>query len=86
MEELAAFDFTIIYRKGAKNLIDGLSRQPNFKDDNELFTIRRQFFPSFLSKFQKYLRDVKNDPIEEQSIDFGETLLFKNVLNLVGVL
>ena len=41
IEELIAFDFTIIYYKEAKNLIDGLSRRPDFKDDNELFTMRR---------------------------------------------
>jgi len=30
--------------------------------------------------------ESKNDPTEEQSIDFGKTPLFKNVLNLIGIL
>ncbi len=30
--------------------------------------------------------DIKNDLVEEQSIDFGETLLFGSVLSLVGIL
>jgi len=39
-----------------------------------------------LSKFQEYLKNTKNDPIEKQNIDSGKTFLFKNVLNLVRVL
>ena len=86
MEELATFDFTIIYYKEAKNLINGLSRRSNFKDDNELSTTKCQPFLSFLFKFQKYLEDIKNDSIKKQSIDFNKTLLFKNVLNLIKIL
>ena len=40
IEKLAAFNFTIIYRERAKNLVDNLSRRSDFKDDNELFTTR----------------------------------------------
>ncbi len=40
IEELIAFDFTIIYYKGIKNLVDGLSRRFDFKDNNELFTMK----------------------------------------------
>ncbi len=86
MEKLIAFDFTIIYCKRAKNLIDGLFRRSNFKDDSELSATRHQFFLSFLFKFQEYLGGTKNDPAEEQSIDFGKTLLFGSVLNLIRVL
>jgi len=82
---LITFDFTIIYCKKAKNLIDNLFRQFDFKDDNKLFTTRYQPLLNFLSKFQEYLGDIKNDPIKEQSIDSNKTLLFENVLNLVGV-
>ena len=40
MKKLTAFNFIIIYRKKAKNPIDGLSRRPDFKDNNELSTTR----------------------------------------------
>ena len=86
MEELIAFDFIIIYYERVKNLIDGLSQQPDFKDDNELFTIKRQSLPNFLSKFQEYLENMKSDLTKEQSIDFNETPLPKNVLNLIKIL
>ena len=82
---MIAFDFIIIYRKKTKNLIDGLFRRFDFKDDNELFTTRRQLLSNFLSKFQEYLGNTKNNLIEEQSIDSDETLLFKSVLNLIGI-
>ncbi len=85
IEELAAFDFTIIYHERVKNPIDGLSRRSNFKDDSELFATRRQLLPNFLSKFQEHLGGTKNDPAEEQSIDFDETFLPRNVLSLIGV-
>jgi len=65
MEELTAFDFIIIYCKRAKNLTDSLSQRSNFKDDNKLFTTRRQLFLNFLSKFQEHLGGMKNDPAEE---------------------
>ena len=81
---MAAFNFTIIYYKKAKNPTNGLSRRSDFKDDSELSTTKRQPFPNFLSKFQEHLKDTKNDPIEEQNIDSDETPLFKNVLNLIG--
>ena len=84
MKKLIAFNFTIIYYKRAKNLVDGLFRRSDFKDNNELSTTRRQFFPNFLSKFQKHLKDTKNDLTEEQSIDSSKTPLFRNVLNLTG--
>ncbi len=84
IEELTTFNFTIIYCKGVKNLIDSLFQRSDFKDDCELFTTRRQLLSNFLSKFQEYLKGTKNDLTEEQSIDFGETSLFKSVLSLVG--
>ncbi len=62
---MAAFDFTIIYYKKAKNLIDSLSRRSDFKDNNELSTTKCQPFLNFLSKFQKYLENAKNDPAKE---------------------
>ncbi len=76
----------IIYRKKTKNLINSLFRQPNFKNNNELSTTKYQLLLNFLSKFQEHLKSTKNDPIEEQSIDFSKTLLFRNVLNLAGAL
>jgi len=85
MEKLTTFDFTIIYCKRVKNLINGLSRRSDFKDDNELSITRRQLLSNFLSKFQKHLEDTKNDPVKEQNIDFDETFLFKTVLNLIGI-
>ncbi len=85
IEELTAFDFTIIYRKRVKNPIDGLSRRSDFKDDSELSTTRCQPLLNFLSKFQEYLEDAKNDPVKKQSIDFDKTPLLGNVLNLVGI-
>ena len=51
IEKLIAFDFTIIYYKKAKNLIDNLSQRSNFKDNNELSITRRQPLLNFLSKF-----------------------------------
>ncbi len=51
IEELITFDFTIIYCKKVKNLIDNLSRRLDFKDNNKLSVIRRQFLLSFLFKF-----------------------------------
>jgi len=60
-----AFDFIIIYYEEVKNLINGLSQQSDFKDDNELFAIRYQLFLNFLSKFQEHLENTKNDLIEE---------------------
>ncbi len=81
---MTTFDFTIIYYKRVKNPTDGLSRRPDFKDNNELSTTKYQPLPNFLSKFQEHLKDIKNDPIEEQNIDFDETPLFENVLNLTG--
>jgi len=85
MEELITFDFMIIYCKRVKNLVDGLFRRPDFKDDSELFIIKCQSFSNFLSKFQEYLEGIKSDPVEKQSIDFDETLLFGSVLNLVKI-
>jgi len=81
---LTAFDFTIIYYKKVKNLIDSLFQRLDFKDNNELFTIKRQLLPNFLFKFQEYLKDTKNDLIEEQNIDSNKTPLSRNILNLAG--
>ncbi len=86
MKKLIAFDFTIIYYEEAKNLIDSLFRRFDFKDDNKLFITRRQFLLNFLSKFQEYLKDVKNDLVKEQNIDSNETFLLGNVLNLTRAL
>ena len=86
MKELIAFDFIIIYCKGIKNLIDGLFQRSNFKDDNELFTTKRQPLLNFLSKFQKHLKNIKNNPIKKQNIDFNKTPLSKNILNLIKAL
>ncbi len=86
IEKLTTFDFTIIYREGAKNPTNGLSRRPDFKDDNELFTTRCQLLPNFLSKFQEHLKGAKSDPVEEQSINSGKTLLLRNVLSLIRIL
>ena len=86
MKELTTFDFTIIYYKRVKNLINSLSRRFDFKDNNELSTTRYQPLLNFLSKFQEHLGDIKNDPIEEQNIDSNETPLFGNVLNLIETL
>ncbi len=65
MKESVTFDFTIIYYKEAKNLINGLFRRFNFKDNNKLFIMRCQPFLNFLSKFQKHLKDMKNDLAKE---------------------
>ncbi len=46
--------------------------------------MKYQSLLNFLFKFQKHLKNTKNDPIEEQSIDFGKPFLFRNVLNLIG--
>ncbi len=81
---MTAFDFTIIYYKKVKNLIDSLFQRLDFKDNNELFTIKRQLLPNFLFKFQEYLKDTKNDLIEEQNIDSNKTPLSRNILNLAG--
>ncbi len=85
IEELAAFDFTIIYYKEVKNPIDNLFRRLDFKDNNELFITRCQPLLNFLSKFQEYLKDIKSDPIKKQNIDFDKTFLFENVLNLIEI-
>ncbi len=82
---MTIFDFTIIYCKRAKNLIDSLFRRSNFKDDNELFVTKRQPLLNFLSKFQEHLEGAKNNPTKEQSIDSDETPLFKNVLSLTKI-
>ncbi len=82
IKELTTFDFTIIYYKKAKNLIDSLFRRLNFKDDNELFIMKRQLFSNFLFKFQEHLEDAKSNPVKEQSIDSNETSLSGNVLSL----
>ncbi len=86
IEELTTFDFIIIYREKAKNPINSLFRRSNFKDNNELSTIKHQPLLNFLSKFQKYLKNTKNDPIKKQNIDFNKTFLFENVLNLIKTL
>ncbi len=86
IEELTTFDFIIIYYKKVKNPVDNLSRQFDFKDDNELSIIKYQPFPSFLFKFQEYLKDMKNNPVEKQNINSNKIPLFKNVLNLVEIL
>ncbi len=86
MKKLIAFNFTIIYYKRAKNLVDGLFRRSNFKDDNELSTTRHQLLLNFLFKFQEYLKGTKNNLTKKQNIDFNETLLFRNVLNLIKAL
>ncbi len=86
IEELIVFDFTIIYCKMVKNLADSLSRRFNFKDNSKLSIMKCQPLLNFLSKFQKHLKNAKNDPIEEQNIDFNETSLLRSVLNLIGVL
>ncbi len=52
MEELIAFDFTIIYCKKVKNLVNGLFRRFDFKDDNKLSTMKYQLFLNFLSNFK----------------------------------
>ena len=83
---MATFNFTIIYYKKAKNLIDGLSRQSDFKDNNELFITKHQLLLNFLSKFQKHLKNTKNNPIKKQNIDSNKIPLFKNVLNLIKTL
>ena len=82
---MTVFNFIIIYYKKVKNLIDNLSRRPDFKDDNKLSTTKYQPLLNFLFKFQEYLRDTKNNPIEKQNIDFNKTFLFENVLNLIEV-
>ena len=51
MEKLVAFNFTIIYYKKAKNPINNLFQQSNFKDNNKLFITKYQPFLNFLSKF-----------------------------------
>ncbi len=83
---MVVFNFTIIYCKEAKNPIDDLFRRFDFKDNSELSVIKRQPLPNFLSKFQEYLGDMKNNPIEEQNINSDKTFLFENVLNLVKTL
>ncbi len=83
IKELITFNFTNIYYKKIKNLINNLFRRSDFKDDNELSTIRRQLLLNFLFKFQKHLKNIKSNLIEEQNIDFNKTSLFKSVLNLV---
>jgi len=83
---LTTFDFTIIYHKREKKLVNGLSQRPDFKDNSELFTTKRQFLLNLLSKFQKYLGNTKNNPVEKQNIDSNKTPLFKNILNLIGAL
>ena len=83
---MVAFNFTIIYCEKVKNLINGLSRRSNFKDNNKLFTTKHQPFLNFLFKFQEHLKDTKNDLVEEQNIDFNEISLLRNVLNLVRAL
>ncbi len=65
MEKLIAFNFTIIYCKKAKNLVNGLSRRSNFKDNNKLSIMRYQPLLNFLSKFQEYLEGIKNNLIKE---------------------
>ncbi len=85
IKELVVFNFIIIYCKRAKNLVDSLFRRSNFKDNNELFATKRQLLLNFLSKFQKHLEDIKNNPIKEQSIDFNKTFLSGNVLNLIRI-
>jgi hypothetical protein len=52
IEELATFDFTIIYYKKSKNPTDTLLQRFDLKDDSELIVKRHQPLPSFLSKFQ----------------------------------
>ncbi len=83
---MTTFDFTIIYYKRAKNPINGLFQRFDFKDNSELFTMRRQPFSNFLSKFQEHLKNINNNLIKEQNIDFNKTSLFKNILNLVKTL
>jgi len=41
---------------------------------------------NFLFKFQKYLKDMKNDLVKKQNIDFNKTSLFKSILNLIRTL
>ncbi len=65
IEELVTFDFTIIYYEGVKNPINNLFRRSDFKDDNELFATKRQPLLNFLSKFQEYLKDTKNNLVKE---------------------
>ena len=65
MKELTTFDFTIIYYKKAKNFINNLSRRFDFKDNNKLFITKRQLFLNFLSKFQEYLGNIKNNLIKK---------------------
>ncbi len=83
IEELTTFNFMIIYYKRVKNPVNGLFWWFDFKDNNKLSTTKRQPLSNFLSKFQKHLEGVKNDLIEEQSIDSGEIPLLGNVLSLV---
>ncbi len=86
IEELTTFNFIIIYRKKAKNPINDLSQQFNFKDDSELSATKHQPLLNFLSKFQEHLKDTKNDLAKKQSINSNKTPLLKNVLNLIGTL
>ncbi len=55
----------IIYYKRAKNPINNLFQQFNFKDNNELSIIKRQSLLNFLSKFQEHLKNIKNNLIKE---------------------
>ena len=83
IKELITFNFTNIYYKKIKNLINNLFRRSDFKDDNELSTIRRQLLLNFLFKFQKHLKNIKSNLIEEQNIDFNKTPLLRSVLSLI---
>ncbi len=51
IKELTIFNFIIIYYKKAKNLVNGLSRRFDFKNDNKLSITKYQPFLNFLSKF-----------------------------------
>lgn len=48
MEELATFDFSIIYYKGKKNPVNGLSRQSDHLDCSEVAMMNKEPLDDFL--------------------------------------
>jgi hypothetical protein len=60
---LAAYDFTIQWRKGKDNLVDGLSRRPDYIIDNgpidfsPIVELLRKRIPVVGDPYTNYIRD-----------------------------
>ncbi|KPM33885.1 hypothetical protein AK830_g12686, partial [Neonectria ditissima] len=69
LDNLHPFDFKIIYRPGAKNPADGLSRRPDHFDKEAADRARMATLPLFLSRFEAERQESSSEVAPEVGPD-----------------